>query len=206
MIRLSIASFAVLVGAEPVQGQTFQVNVAFDGPDDGACRPLNFEPPRDCTLREAITDANQAAGADDITFAQYGTDPSFVFTVMPTSPLPAITAPASITGGTTLPGYVRINGVGAGAGAHGLQVTAGNDVNIGNLAIYNFGGSGINVTGGNSHYFTNLYLGNTDGATAAPNGGHGIRIGGSSNNQVLFSVIGPNAGYGIAMADGANNS
>src|SRR5438128_722268 len=78
------------------------------------------------SLRQAILDANAAAGADVINFNIGG---GGVQTISPTSILPQITSPVTIDG-TTQPGLagsplIELNGASAGAFA-GLNITAGN--------------------------------------------------------------------------------
>ncbi|PYS73360.1 MAG: hypothetical protein DMF73_06045, partial [Acidobacteria bacterium] len=69
-------------------GQTFTVNSTAD-PGNGVCDAA------ECTLREAITAANAAAGSDTITFNIPNPGPH---TITPLSPLPAITSPVVIDG------------------------------------------------------------------------------------------------------------
>src|SRR5438270_368197 len=90
------------------------------------------------SLRQAILDANAAAGADVINFNVGGG----VQTISPTSLLPQITGSVTIDG-TTQPGFagsplIELNGAGAGAFA-GLWITAGN-CTVRGLVINRFNG------------------------------------------------------------------
>ena len=72
---------------------TFTVN-SVDDTDDGTCNAAH------CSLREAIKAANAAGGADTIAFNIPG---SGVRTILPDSPLPAVTGPVLLDG-LTQPG------------------------------------------------------------------------------------------------------
>jgi fibronectin-binding autotransporter adhesin len=80
---------ALLVPAGVAAGATFTVNSTADM-GDGTCDAT------ECTLREAVTAANATAGADTIDFDLTGTSPKITLA----SPLPDITQPVSILGGT----------------------------------------------------------------------------------------------------------
>ncbi len=74
----------------PMAGQTFTVNSSAD-PGNGICDAA------ECTLREAITAANAAAGSDTIVFNIPNAGPH---TITPLTALPAITSPVVIDGYT----------------------------------------------------------------------------------------------------------
>src|SRR5437879_11061861 len=108
---------------------TFTVNTA-DDHNDGVCNAA------DCTLREAISAAN---AGDTISFNIPG---SGVHTINATAGF-SITRSINIDA-TTQTGYagspvVEINGVGAGSGANGFDVTGGS-VSIKGLIINRFSG------------------------------------------------------------------
>src|SRR5439155_26949600 len=91
------------------------------------------------SLRQAILDANAAAGADVINF---NIDGGGVQTIAPTSILPQITGAVTIDG-TTQPGFagspiIELNGASASAFA-GLNITAGNST-VRGLVINRFNG------------------------------------------------------------------
>ncbi len=187
--------------ATVVQG-TLTVNSTADGvdtnPGDGVCTTggTNSAAAPECTLRAAIEEANALAGADVIEFGMPNTEPGYlagVWTIRPTSALPAIGDYTEING-TTQTGYsantnsvpsglttnqvVVINGSSAGA-ADGLTVT-GNSVLIKGLVVNGFGGNGIEVDGDDATV-TAVFVG-TDaaGASAVPNTGTGIYVTGSA--------------------------
>jgi len=92
---VTLPAFAAKAGPEPVPsmamaGLTFTVNSTAD-PGSGTCDAT------ECTLREAITAANAAAGSDTIDFNIPGVGPQ---TITPLTPLPAITSPVVIDGYT----------------------------------------------------------------------------------------------------------
>jgi len=94
------------------------------------------------TLRQAILDANAAAGADTITFDLPGE--GAVRSIRPLSALPEITGQTTLDA-TTQPGVaVELDGSAAGAGANGLTVS-GHDSVIRGLVINRFSGHGVAV-------------------------------------------------------------
>src|SRR5262249_37327285 len=101
-------------------------------------------------------------------------------TILPTSPLPAITHPVILDGynqneaAANAPENpdidkanltVRIDGSLAGAGANGLTINAANCV-VSGLEIVNFDGNGIEISGSNSQ--GNWLYGNFIGASTDP--------------------------------------
>ena len=135
------------------------------------------------SLRQAILDANAAAGADTINFNIPG---GGVRTISPASQLPTITGPVTIDG-YTQPGaspntlavgnnavlLIELSGASAGSGAIGLYVTTG-PLTVRGLVINRFTGSGIrldSVPGGST------IEGNFIGTDAAGTTGLGNQIG-----------------------------
>jgi Ca2+-binding RTX toxin-like protein len=167
----------------------------------------------DCTLRDAIEDANAAAGADTIAF-DIGNGGAQ--TIALAAPLPAITDPVTIDG-TTQPGYggtpiIELDGSGAGAGASGLKVSgsAANTL-IKALAINKFNGAGITVEGtvGQVVIQGNFIGTEPDGTTASANG-KGIELKSPKNTvggavEANRNVISGNTGAGVVI-DGAGSS
>ena len=91
----TLQAFAAAARPEPLAplamaGLTFTVNSTAD-PGSGICDVT------ECTLREAITAANAAAGSDTIAFDIPGAGPH---TITPVTPLPTITSPVVIDGYT----------------------------------------------------------------------------------------------------------
>jgi hypothetical protein len=138
------------------------------------------------SLRQAILDANSSPGTQTIAFNLPGAG---VRTIALLSALPTITDPVVIDG-YTQPGYagtpiVELNGAGAGAGAHGLSITASGST-VRGLVINRFNGNGINIDGlggaGSNNRVEGCFIG-TDaaGASALPNSvGVNVRFGTSN--------------------------
>src|SRR5437762_1947838 len=100
------------------------------------------------SFRQAITNANNNAGTDNVSFNIGGPG---VQSITLLSGLPTISGQAIIDG-TTQPGYagsplIELNGAGAGAGVNGLSISAGNST-VRGLAINRFGGQGIILQNG----------------------------------------------------------
>jgi HYR domain len=170
------------------------------------------------TLREAIVSINNQADVNgDVTVNRVGNYASLAggtpdvinFTgagaqiITATAPEPTIVRPLTINGYSatgssvnTLANadnaviLVRLDGVGAGAGADGLTLGPGSaGSRIKGLDISNFAGNGI-VVQSNSNFILGNFVGvAADGLTRTPNGtfpnsGDGIRILNASNNQI----------------------
>lgn len=175
------------------------------------------------SLREAITNSNNSAGVDTISFAIPGAAP---FTITLTSALPPITDPVIIDGTTQL-GFagspvIELNGAGVGAGADGLTITAGAST-VKSLVINRFTANGITLATNGGNTISGCYIGtdvtgmadlgntenginlnspgNTIGGTAAPTGNvisgnnsNGIFINdNSTGTQVKGDIIGLDA-------------
>ena len=135
---------------------TFTVN------DDRRCRGQQITNGRcdsdaaagsQCTLRAAIEEANDTAGADTIDFDIGGT--GVARTISPASALPTITDAVTIDG-YTQPGSspntlatgndavlnVQLDGINAGSGVDGLRIEAP-DCTIKGLVIRRFDGFGV---------------------------------------------------------------
>jgi titin len=161
---------------------TYLVNTTADPPIPpvGSCIMPNV----DCTLRAAITQANQSNG-DTIDFHIVGAAPH---TITLTGALPAITAPTVIDG-TSQPDFsgtpnVEVTGVNAGAGVSGLVLQSGGDT-IRGLVLNRFDQYGIRVQGGSRNVIAGNYIG-TDvfGIQKMGNGAGGILLSDSANNTI----------------------
>lgn len=143
------------------------------------------------SFRQAILGSNGTPGLDTINFS-IGGGPQ---TITPTSSLPTITDPVIIDA-TTQPGYagspiIELNGAGAGAGANGLYITAGNSI-VKGLVISRFqpiffggGGNGILLETGGGNRIVGSFIGtNVAGTVAMGNGGDGILISNSAGNVI----------------------
>ncbi len=145
------------------------------------------------SLRQAILDANSAAGADSIVFNLGVGTPIINLT----SALPAITGPVIISGNTGGATRVELNGAGAGANANGLTINASNCV-IERLVINRFTGvgiqiastvSGLVVTSVGSNTIKGCIIGLDSSGTIASANNVGVEIVGSSNNTIGNTVI-----------------
>lgn len=136
------------------------------------------------SFRQAIADANAAAGADFITFAITNAGK----TINPASALPAITEPLTIDGATQ-PGYtnaplVELNGASAGAGADGLRILTSNTF-IRALCINRFTSDGIEIASSGFNSIQGCWIGlGLDGTTARANTLSGVFITNSANNLI----------------------
>ncbi|MFL6278125.1 MAG: BACON domain-containing protein [Blastocatellia bacterium] len=136
------------------------------------------------SLRQAILDANQNAGADSISFNIAG---SGVQTINLLSALPSSFGVVTIDG-TTQSGFsgtplIELNGSGAGDLSVGLNITAGSSV-VRGLVINRFDGTGISLGGDNNHV-EGCYIGTSaNGSSMQGNGEQGVSINNNSNNTV----------------------
>lgn len=145
------------------------------------------------SLRQAIIDANFAAGADAIEFNIPG---SGVQTISPISALPIITGPVTIDG-YTQPGaspntlaqgndavlLVELSGASAGA-SDGLRLAAGSSTVLG-LVINRFQRRGIEVTNADSNTIAGNFIGTDPGGTLdRGNGLEGVMISSRLNNTI----------------------
>jgi CSLREA domain-containing protein len=121
--------FAVALTASPAWAASFEVDSTADT-NTGACTPAAS----DCTLRGALTAANNSTGTDAINFNIPG---SGVKTIAPTSALPAITDPVTINGYTQGDGTAddaTPNTLTVGNNAHLLIVLDGTGVSAGSAS------------------------------------------------------------------------
>lgn len=189
----------VLSGFAPgASALTFAVSKTADT-NDGVCDA-------DCSLREAITAANAAAGGDTITFAVAGT-----FTISG-SALPAISGPL-VVNGTSAPGWVsapvvRVDGTGLASGSGLTFGAAAASSSVSALAVTGFPAFGIEILSA-STVVTRSYLGVAlDGTTDAGNGQSGVRVAGAGcaiGNTGVGNVISGNGENGILVQAGADN-
>jgi CSLREA domain-containing protein len=201
-----------------------------DDIDNGACLRAH------CSLREAINAANFNADSNLVFFGIPAGDPNRdattgVFTISPTSALPAINSPVTIDGYTQTPCssntapcsqantlaagddavlLVELNGSNAGISAAGLSVGGGATVR--GLVINRFGGPGINFSGSGNTVAGNFIGTNAAGTSARANGGSGVfsndqfgnLVGGSTADA--RNLISGNTGDGVTFAGGNSNS
>ena len=198
---------AIRSGSITVSGQTHTI-AQVRAPQSFVVTNANDTGPG--SLRQAMLDANAAAGEDRIAFNIGGAPP---FTISLASALPAIADPVIIDGATQ-PGFagppiIELNGAGAGASANGLTVVTGGCL-IRALIINRFAGAGITLTG-DSNSIEGCFVGtDATGSAALGNSSNGVTVTGSGNliggtatgspNVVAF-----NAGAGISVQSGVNN-
>ncbi len=171
--------FALFALAAPAHAATFTVTNTNDSGSG--------------SLRQAITDSNNAPGADTINFNIPGTG---VQTIIPASALPTVTDLVTINGysqpgsspNTHGPGQgsnavlrVELNGSSAGANASGLVLGGGNST-VRGLAINRFSEYGIRLTGPNGYTIEGNFLGtNATGGTDLGNRFAGLIVNTASN-------------------------
>jgi hypothetical protein len=200
-LALVLALCIGALGPQAASAATFEVTKTVD---DGSAG----------TLRWAIDQANNTAGADRITFGIS----SGLKTIAVTSPLPTITEAVEIDA-TTQPGYagtplIELDGTGAGTDANGLSIGAGGTV-VRGLVINRFSGAGIAVQSGSGTGIVRNYIGtNASGNVAGVgNTAAGVRILGSSANTTVGgtnladgNLIAGNFQAGVFVAAGTNGA
>ncbi len=172
-----------------------------------------------CSLREAIEAANTntavyecAGGADGLDTIQFNLGAGTPVINVMAAPLPEINEPLVIDGATGGATRVELNGVGAGADAHGLVVnSSGGGSTLKSLVVNRFNGFGIYVRG-DGNAVQDCYIGtNAAGTAAQGNLYDGIAIEGTANNTIGGTVAGQgnvisgNGGYGVGLTGASNN-
>jgi parallel beta-helix repeat protein len=156
------------------------------------------------SLRQAILTADTLPFAPTITFDIPGADPH---TIVPGSPLPAVTRPMVIDANTQ-PGYagqpiIEISGealTGLPIPVDGLTITGGS-TSVRGFVINRFSGSGIVLHGGGGDHIVGNYLG-TDltGSRALPNGEEGVYVNGAPGNTIGNDLISGNGIVGVLIS------
>lgn len=214
--RCLLATVAVTNTLDVVNGDTTSIlDLLNDDGDDGI------------SLREAILAANATAGMDFIDFnipmSDDGFDPEIgVWTIFPTAQLPAIMDAVEINGysqsgasentdpsGINAVLTVEIDGVVAGFGVIGLDVTAG-DSTIRGLVINGFSNYAIHLDGAGGNFIEGNFLGTDPIGTLAVGSRAGVSILNSINNTIGGSspearnLISGNFGSGIEITNEAS--
>ncbi len=165
------------------------------------------------SLRQAILDANGAAGTDTIEFNIPG---SGTRVIQPTSSLATISGPV-ILDATTQPGYagvplVMLDGSSAGTSVNGLTLTGGNST-IKGLAIGDWDRNGIRFDTNGNNVVEACYVGiDPNGTTARPNGSLGIFVNGAPGNRIggptaaQRNVVSGNNNSGIRISGASGNT
>lgn len=147
-------------------------------PGDGVCDA------NECTLREAMTKAEEQTGRDRIYFSLPGPGP---YSIKPLSTLPTMFQPVVIDASTQL-GYVdhpviELNGSLAGTG-NGLNIRGGQSV-IRGLAVNSFlSGDGVVLEQLSGSVIEGTFLGTDVTGTVAKRNNVGLRILNSQNNSI----------------------
>ncbi|MDX1993973.1 MAG: choice-of-anchor D domain-containing protein, partial [bacterium] len=195
---------------QAAQAATFEVNTAADT-DDGTCNAA------DCSLREAINDANNNpnGGAPDRIEFRIGASGSPAQIVLG-SALPIITDPLVIDGFTqggtsciNVDGTVLTVEVNGGPGGFNGFVIDTDDTTINGLVINGFTGTGVagvRIQGDNNSLTCSFFGTNTTGTAAVANGS-GVIIDGGANNQIgtngQANLISGNTDYGVHLTGAA---
>ena len=218
LLAVLLTASSLMLVAKPAHAETtFTVTNTAD-PGDGICGPGG------CTLREAITAANNTPGADRINF--HIGPVSEVKTISPTSGLPAITEAVFIDGysqpgatentqfvGTNAKLLIELDGTNA-SGFDGITIEASN-VEVQGLVINDFA-SGISIRNGasNAKIEGNFIGTNPSGTGDQGNTFNGVEIlfGGSDNvviggaPRTAHNLISGNDKNGVLIQESSSNS
>ena len=209
----------LLLGSTEATAQNvFTVNVDIDadaGQANGTCDVTPVQPGDQCTLREAIIEANAAPNGSapdriefDIPTTRSASDPHVISV---SSPLPKITETVEIDA-TTEPDYdgtlpvVELDGTNAGSGANGLanqfDLSSNPALIVKGLAIVNFDGDGIVLDDGSDfNRVEACHVGvRADGLTAAGNDRGIFVVNGVVGSNIDNNVISGNDREGIFLA------
>ncbi|MFN8485371.1 MAG: right-handed parallel beta-helix repeat-containing protein [Anaerolineae bacterium] len=195
-LLLAILLAAGLISAAAAAASaTLIVVTTTDDVDGSACNPAI------CSLRQAIAQVNAGDSAATIAFnIQSDGVPVIEVGKGGLGPLPAITKPVTLDGGSQPGGQVVLNGAAAGADAVGLRL-AGGASTVRGLTVYAFSGAGLEMTGEGDNVIR--------GATFYNNGGDGILVLDSPRNTIgggtpdARNVIFGNALNGVEIRGGA---
>jgi CSLREA domain-containing protein len=222
-----VLAFMLALAVEPAGASTtFIVTETGDAGDsditDSRCDTDPATTGKQCTLRAAIQEANDTAGADTIAFdIGSGTGSK---TISPNSELPAITETVTIDG-YTQPGAspntlaegddavlnVQLDGINAGGSAGGFQIET-SDCTIEGLVIKRFQLDGVWIVSGTGNRIEGNFIGvSRDGTTDRGNGG-GVFVRADSNTvggtgPESRNVISGNTDHGVIVnTPGTENS
>ena len=188
----------VVAGVAPAAAATFTVtNTA----DSGAG-----------SLRRAISSANAASGADDVTFAIPGAGSHTI--PVTSAPLPVVTGRLKIDGATQ-PGFAGIpliqidDAIGGGAFTTGIDISAGSSQVL-SLSITGFS-AGISLQDNGANMIAGNRIGVTPSGASAGNTAVGIALRASASNTIggttaaARNVISSN-GEGIVVIGASNGT
>ncbi|MFO1277688.1 MAG: DUF4347 domain-containing protein, partial [Sphaerotilus natans] len=161
------------------------------------------------TLRAAINSANSSAGADTITFANFGVP----MTIELSSMLPTITGTVSIDASSGGAPTVTLDGRFLGGGADGLQLYSGSDGStVRGLRIQNFSQDGIDISGSGNHVIAGNWIGLDSLGSGAAGNQQGVNLWNTSGNRIGGSsaadrnIISGNTGPGIYIGGGSSSN
>jgi trimeric autotransporter adhesin len=157
------------------------------------------------SLRQAILDANNAPGADVISFDVAGS-------IQLSSSLPKITDEVDIDG-TTAPGFTTAPVVEVDFnGTKGLRFEAGSSGSaVQSLALVGASKAGVKLNGVSDVLVVGNYIGVDLGGMAAGNRGDGVELRHSSGNTIggdtvlERNIISANGKYGVELSSSSNN-
>lgn len=163
------------------------------------------------TLRDAITNANASAGTDIIQFNIPTVPSNSLATIALSSPLPPITDPVVIEGGTqtgsSCPPGIELDGsaVPLGLYANGLTILTDN-CGIKGLVINRFPLNGIYINNAfGQNHIEGCYIGtDTNGTAGLGNGLHGIMIENSPTNYIGDTPLTDCARRNVISGNGGN--
>ena len=162
------------------------------------------------SLAQAVLDAQANLGADTISFNVVGAGPQTINLVSGLVFTDQITLDGTTQGGYSGTPLIVLNGVGAGAGQVGIQISANNSI-VRGLTIQNFQSDGIRVAASNVTIRGNWIGLNAAGSASAGNGGAGISLTSGSNLTIgglavnEGNVISGNVLQGISIAAGSGH-
>lgn len=215
--KIILPIFLVLFFTASARGAIFVVNSTGDAADanlaDNLCETATAG---ECTLRAAIEQANQTAGADAVNFGIAPFDGA-VKTIAPASALPGVTEAVTIDGYTQTGAsantalasdnaviLIELSGASAGAGANGLTLFA-NDSTIRGLAINRFGRVGISLAGGDNNVIAGNFVG-TDASGLVDLGNGSVGIYGEFASLSNGNLIGGTAPAARNIVSGNGNA
>jgi hypothetical protein len=182
------------------------VTTARDGDDDAGSVDRSIQG----SLRQFIQNSNTLPGVQTVEFAIGAPGSTQTINVTGTA-LPAITDAVILdawtqgTAGYSGPPLIELDGSSAGAGAHGLAITAGGST-VRGFVINDFQARGISIVGGGGNTIANNYIGtDASGMLDRGNGFSGIFIDNSAGNTIggatpaQGNVISGNALDGVSI-------
>ena len=195
LLALALTGAALLSsGTSALAATTIVINSAAD-PGDGACNPA------ECTLREAIDEANDQPDANVIEFNIPGAPPH---SIKPLSELPPVGLMITVDG-SSQPGYagtpvIEIDGS-LSSGGDGLHAL-GPEAVIRALAINRFQAVGVVMGLNDEIRIEDNFIGtDTQGQIAAGNG-TGIAVG-SEDSTIIGNLISGNLQTGLHIGGGS---